>query len=59
MVEMVSLCAKTKCELCILFGNKEAVKFCEPQFVNEFYTTGEMQNRRPSFFFSMQQFAFV
>lgn len=30
VIEMVSTFAKTKCELCILFGNKEAVKFCEP-----------------------------
>ena len=30
VIEMVSTFAKTKCELCILFGNKEAVRFCEP-----------------------------
>jgi len=30
VIELVSTFAKTKCELCILFGNEEAVKFCEP-----------------------------
>lgn len=30
VIEMACTFAKTKCELRILFGNKEAVKFCEP-----------------------------
>lgn len=53
---MVSTFAKSKGELCILFHNKEAVKFCE--LLGRYQDTArETQNRSLSFLFSVQQLA--